>query len=103
MVSVASCGIKRDLGRSAAGLLLGLLVRGDCLGAGRSGVGWALPELKVKLPDAAGGLVHAGVNWGWGGGVGADGLPVASGCGDMSMGVSGVPCKGMQEKLGLAK
>ena len=87
--------MKRDLGRSAAGLLVCLLVRGDCLGAGRSGVGWAMPmpELKLKLPDTAGGLVHAGVNWGWGGGVGAKGLLVASGCGDMSMGVNGVPCK----------
>ena len=92
-MSVASCGMKRDLGRSAAGLLVCLQVRGDCLWAGRSGVASAMPELKLKLPDAAGGLVHAGVNWGWGGGVGADELPVASGCGDMSMGVNGVPCK----------
>ena len=95
--------MKRDLGRSAAGLLLCRLVRSDCLGAGCSGVGQDMPELKLKLPDAAGGLVHAGVNWGWGGGVGADGLPVASGCGDMSMGVNGVPCKGKKARLGLAK
>lgn len=103
MVSVASCGMKRDLGRSAAGLLVCLLVRGDCLGVGRSEVGLSMPELKLKLPDTVGGLVHAGVNWGWGGGVGADGLPVASGWGDISMGVNGVPCRGEKERLRLAR
>lgn len=85
--------MKRDLGRSAAGLLACLLVQGDCLAAGLSGVGRADPELKLKVVEAAAGLVHAGVNWGWGGGVAADGLQVASGCGDMSMGEKGVLCK----------
>lgn len=85
--------MKRDLGRSAASLLACLLVRGDCLAAGLSGVGRADPELKLKVVEAADGLVHAGVNWGWGGGVAAFGLQVASGCGDISMGEKGVPCK----------
>lgn len=92
--------MKRDLGRSAAGLLTCRLLRGDCLAAGLSGVGRAdpdpspdpNPELKLKVLEAADGLVHAGVNRGWGGGeVAADGLQVPSGCGDMSMGEKGVP------------
>ena len=85
--------MKRDLGRSAAGLLACLLVRGDCLAAGLSGVGRADPELRLRVGGAFDGVVHAGVTWGGGGGVAAVGLPAASGCGEMSMGEKAVPCK----------